>query len=317
MSHFNQLSQPDCGLFISDGGLETEIIFLEGIDLPNFASFVLLDSEEGKAALGRYYRRYLDIAKKSGYGFILESPTWRANLGWAEAMGVNQEELIDINRRGLELVEGLRDEYADCNFPIIVSGNIGPAGDGYTVDGVLTADEACALHALQVDTFATYGADVVTAITMTYPDEAIGIVKAAKAAGIPVVIGFTTETDGRLPDGTALKSAIREVDEATDGGPAYYMINCAHPEHFSGALKDGEAWTRRIRAIRGNASRLSHAELDECEELDAGDPQEFGQLNRDLLDRFPEIFVFGGCCGTDHRHIEETARCLSRAELHR
>jgi S-methylmethionine-dependent homocysteine/selenocysteine methylase len=312
MSHFDQLSQPGSGLFITDGGLETEIIFDEGIDLPNFASFVLLNSEKGKAALGRYYRRYLDIAKKSGHGFVLESPTWRANLGWAEAMGVDRDELIDINRCALEFVKGLRNEYSDCDIPIIISGNIGPSGDGYTVDGMLSGDEARTLHALQVDTFASHGADVVTALTMTYPDEAIGIVKAANAAGIPAVIGFTTETDGRLPDGKTLKSAIGQVDEATDGGPAYYMVNCAHTEHFSGVLEDGEAWTRRIRGIRANASKLSHAELDECEELDAGDPQEFGQLNRDLHDRFPEMTVFGGCCGTDHRHIEETVKSIGK-----
>lgn len=299
------------GLFLSDGGLETDIIFHDGIDLPNFASFVLLDSDDGRDALQRYYRRYIDIAKNTGHGFVLETPTWRANLGWADAMGLDREQMIDVNRRGLEFVQAIREEYADSDVPFIVSGNIGPAADGYVTGETLSIEEAAELHAMQIGAFAAHGADLVTAITMTYADEASGIVQAAKAAGIPSVIGFTTETDGRLPSGQTLQAAIEQVDAATDGGPLYYMVNCAHTDHFSDSLEDGSEWMQRIRALRSNASRLSHAELDESETLDDGDPREFGELYKGLRERFPDLLVFGGCCGTDHRHIAATAESLA------
>lgn len=313
MNPIEQLLNKNAPLFLTDGGLETDIIFHDGIDLPNFASFVLLDSDDGRDALQRYYRRYIEIAMESGTGFVLETPTWRANLGWADAMGLSSEQMRDVNRNGLAFVRAIRDEYASAGTPFIISGNIGPAADGYVVGETMSIDEAASLHSMQVEAFASHGADVVTAITMTYPEEAAGIVRAANTAGIPVVIGFTTETDGLLPNGQTLKSAIEQVDAATDGGPAYYMVNCAHTDHFSDVLEDGAEWMRRIRGVRSNASRLSHAELDECEELDDGNPQEFGELYRELLERFPELVVFGGCCGTDKRHIAATAQSLARA----
>jgi S-methylmethionine-dependent homocysteine/selenocysteine methylase len=156
---------------------------------------------------------------------------------------------------------------------------------------------------------------MVCAITLTYAEEAIGIVKTAGKHGIPVAIGFTTETDGRLPSGQALHDAIEEVDAATNSAAAYFMVNCAHTEHFDDALQAGERWTARVRGIRANASRLSHAELDEAEELDDGDPSEFGRLYRRLRKRLPHLSVFGGCCGTDHRHIDEVNTALCPAAM--
>ena len=311
MSNYRKrLPQLDADFFLTDGGLETTMIFLNGIDLPYFAAFVLLDDDEGTAAMQDYYRSYLDIASNAGRGFIIESPTWRANPNWGARMGLDYAALVAINRRSIEFVDALRKEYLDSDIPIVVSGNIGPGGDGYVVSEMMSVEEAAEHHSLQAQTFADSGADMVTAITLTYPEEAIGIVTAAQAVGLPVVIGFTTETDGCLPNGQTLRSAIEQVDAATDNGPAYYMVNCAHTDHFSHALEDGQAWAQRIRGVRANASRLSHAELDECEVLDDGDPQEFALLNQALKERFPDLAVFGGCCGTDHRHIEETTRCI-------
>lgn len=215
-----------------------------------------------------------------------------------------------MNRDSIELLERLRERYADRVGPIVISGNIGPRGDGYVVDGVMSAAEAAEYHAEQIGTFASTNADMVCAITLTYVEEAIGIVSAAAAHGMPVAIGFTTETDGRLPSGQALQEAIEEVDAATDGAAAYFMVNCAHTEHFDDALRTGESWTARVRGIRANASRLSHAELDEAEELDDGDPGEFGRHYRRLRERLPQLSVFGGCCGTDHRHIDEVSTAL-------
>ena len=305
-----RLPQLDSDVFLTDGGLETTMIFHNGIDLPHFAAFVLLDDEEGTAAMQDYYRSHLDIARNAGCGFILESPTWRANLNWGAKMNLDRARLIDINRRSIEFVDALRNEYLDSGNPIFVSGNVGPSGDGYVVGETMSAEEAAEYHSLQAQTFAKSGADMITAITLTYPEEAIGVVAAAQAVGLPVVIGFTTETDGCLPNGQTLRSAIEQVDAVTGNGPAYYMVNCAHTDHFSPVLDESQAWVRRIRGVRANASRMSHAELDECDVLDDGDPREFALLNQELKKRLPGLSVFGGCCGTDHRHIEETARCI-------
>lgn len=307
----NALPQLGSDVFLTDGGIETTLIFHNGIDLPHFATFALLDDEDGTSAMRDYYRKYLDIASDAGRGFVLESTTWRANSDWGAKLGLNSEQLVDVNRRAITFIEAIREEYVDRGNPIVISGNIGPRGDGYVAGDTMTVEDAAEYHSLQAEAFSSTAADMITAMTMTYPEEAIGIVKAAQAVEMPVVIGFTTETNGCLPTGQSLRSAIEQVDAATDNGPAYYMVNCAHPDHFSDALEDDQAWARRVRAVRANASRLSHAELDECEELDDGDPQEFGLLHLQLKERFPELVVFGGCCGTDHRHIDAVQAALS------
>ncbi len=153
--------------------------------------------------------------------------------------------------------------------------------------------------------------DLVSAYTINYEEEAIGIVKAAKSAEVPVVIGFTVETDGKLPTGQSLGKAITAVDEATNNGPAYYMINCAHPTHFKDILEVDEPWVKRIRAIRANASTKSHAELDEAVDLDEGNPLDFGTRCGELKKISPNINIFGGCCGTDHRHVEEICKAVA------
>ena len=291
-------------IYLTDGGLETTLIFHDGLDLPCFAAFDLLKNEAGRATLTRYFQRYASLAVEARSGFILESPTWRASRDWGAKLGYDEHQIAAVNRDAISLMKSVRDEFENDESPMIVSGNIGPRGDGYVVAEQMTVDEARRYHQHQVDALAAAGAELVSAITMTYVDEAIGIVSAAQRASLPVVIGFTTETDGRLPSGASLDAAIDGVDEATGHGPAYYMVNCAHVDHFSAALAEDAAWTQRIRGIRANASRLSHAELDECEALDDGDPQEFGELYRKLKDRLPHLLVFGGCCGTDHRHVD-------------
>ena len=305
------LPRPGRCLYLTDGGLETSLIFHHDIDLPEFASFVVFEREDDTEVLRRYYRRYLDIAVDTGSGFILEAATWRASRDWGEKLGYDEAALADVNRRAVQIIRELRDEYVRSEIPIVLSGNIGPRGDGYVAGTQMTADEAHTYHLPQVRVLADAGVDVITAMTMTYPAEAIGIVRAAADCELPSVIGFTTETDGKLPNGATLPDAIAAVDQAPAGGPAYYMVNCAHTDHFSQALDEAQSWTARIGGIRANASRLSHAELDEAEELDDGDPIEFGLLHRQLRDRHPHISVFGGCCGTDHRHVQSVCRALA------
>jgi S-methylmethionine-dependent homocysteine/selenocysteine methylase len=299
------------GPFLTDGGIETTLIFHEGLSLPHFAAFHLLRSEEGTQALRGYYRRHASIARKSGVGFVLESATWRASADWGALLGYSARELEQANRRAIELLHELRREFETDRSPMVISGAVGPRGDGYRLDAPMSSQQAQAYHADQIRTFAEADADLATAITMTNSSEAIGVVRAAQAVGLPVVIAFTVETDGRLPTGEDLADAIRAVDRETGAGPAYYMISCAHPTHFAGALVAGEAWVERIRGLRANASKRSHAELDEATALDVGDPLELGEQYRELRSRFGRINVLGGCCGTDHRHIERISeRCL-------
>jgi S-methylmethionine-dependent homocysteine/selenocysteine methylase len=305
----DHLPQLDGGLFLSDGGMETTLIFHKGFDLPCFAAFVLLDSERGRTALRDYYGRYVPMAIAAGAGFILESPTWRANPDWGAKVGYGKEALLRNNLASIELLLKLRDRYETQGSPMVVSGAIGPRGDGYDAGTLMSPEEAASYHAFQIGVFRDAGADLASAFTMTNANEAQGVALAARDAGMPCVISFTVETDGRLPSGETLAYAIGKVDAATGNGPAYYMINCAHPTHFAHELDAGGAWVKRIAGIRANSSRRSHAELDNAPELDIGDPHELGGQYADLLRRFPHMNVLGGCCGTDHRHVD----CISTA----
>jgi homocysteine S-methyltransferase len=296
------LPQDAGGLFLSDGGMETALIFLQGLDLPQFASFVLLDSEKGRAELVKYYKQYLAIARDRGIGFVLDTATWRASLDWGGLIGFDAEKLKEINIAAVDLVASLREEWETPATPIVLNGVIGPRGDGYKA-GRMEAKEAEDYHAFQVDIFAGTRADMVSAITMNTVNEAVGVARAAKRAAIPCVVSFTVETDGRLVDGTTLRAAIEATEEATEGSPTYYMVNCAHPTHFEQALARDETWVKRIHGVRANASAKSHAELDESETLDAGDMTDLSRRYKALTRAFPSMRILGGCCGTDHRHL--------------
>jgi S-methylmethionine-dependent homocysteine/selenocysteine methylase len=295
-------------LFLTDGGIETTLIFHDGLDLPQFAAFDLLKHDQGCDALSRYFRRYASIATNYEVGLILESATWRSSTDWGKKLGYSSNELTDFNHRAIRLLCDIRNEFENEKTRIVISGCIGPRGDGYMPSSTMTEQEAQQYHTAQIATFSESEADMVSAITMTYVEEAIGIVRAAESVGMPVVISFTVETDGRLPSGMSLKDAIEKVDESANKIPAYYMINCAHPTHFENALAADEPWTKRIHGIRANASEKSHAELDEAEELDDGNPLVLANQYRQLRSRLSNLNVVGGCCGTDHRHIEEICK---------
>lgn len=308
----DSLPQLGDGLFITDGGLETTLIFDDGLELPDFAAFDLLKTPEGEAVLRRYFRTYAEIAKRFGTGLVLESPTWRANADWGTRLGYDAEALAEANRRAIRLLEEIREEYRTARTPVVISGCLGPRGDGYVPDHAMSAREAEAYHGEQIATFAGSAADMVCAVTMNYSEEALGIVRAARQAAMPVAVSFTVETDGHLPTGQTLKAAIEQLDEATSGYPGYYMINCAHPTHFEPVVNDGGIWLDRIRGLRANASPRSHAELNESPELDSGNPVELGAQYARLRDRLVRLNVMGGCCGTDHRHVEQIAEACSR-----
>lgn len=294
--------------FLTDGGIETTLIFHEHLDLPYFAAFHLLKDKAGYEALRKYFRTYAALAQRYAKGLILESPTWRANPDWGSKLGYSPAALAAANRKAIDLLREIREEFETEKTPMIISGCIGPRGDGYVPADTMSVQEAQEYHRAQIEVFSGTCADLVTAITMNYAEEAIGIVGAAREFGMPVVISFTVETDGKLPTGEALKESIERVDAATGGAPAYYMINCAHPTHFAHVLAGGEPWAERIRGLRANASTQSHAQLNESTELDEGDPVALGRQHAELRSRLKNLNVFGGCCGTDHRHVEEICK---------
>jgi S-methylmethionine-dependent homocysteine/selenocysteine methylase len=305
--HRNALPQLDGSFFLTDGGIETTLVFLEGLELPDFAAFDLLKRDGGEEALLRYFRPYTAIAARHGAGLVLESATWRASADWGSRLGYSADELAEANRQAIRMLEPLRTEVESAKTRVVISGCVGPRGDGYVPSQTMSEAEAQDYHGAAIRTFAGTAADVITAITMNYAEEAIGVTRAAVAAGMPVVIAFTVETDGRLPTGQTLGEAITQVDAATKGAPAYYMINCAHPTHFDDALAARAPWVDRIHGLRANASAKSHAELNEATELDVGNPAELGAQYAALRRRLPNLNVMGGCCGTDHRHVEAIA----------
>jgi len=299
-----RLPQLDGSLFVTDGGIETSLIFNDGLDLPHFAAIDVVRRPGGEEVLRRYFEAYVAIAARHGAGVVLESATWRASADWGRRLGFSAPALGAANRRAIQLLENIRSAHPEVR--IVVSGCVGPRGDGYQPQHVMSTSQAREYHWDQVLTFAATTADMVSAITMNYAEEAIGVALAAKDAAMPVAISFTVETDGRLPTGQPLGEAIRDVDAATGRYPAYYMLNCAHPEHFEEVLRS--PWSTRIRGLRANASRKSHAELNEAAELDRGDPAELaGDYALLKLRRLPQLNVIGGCCGTDHHHVEKMA----------
>lgn len=312
MSHASTaLPQQRGQMYVTDGGIETHMIFNEGEDLPHFTVFQLTDSVHGRARMREYYRHYIPIAKATGQGFLFDTNTWRANRDWGALVGYDAERLAAVNIASVAFCREMGTEFADHGISTLVSGAIGPRRDAWQYDATMTVGEAETYHRAQIDSFADARADFVTAYTLTNTPEAIGIAQAARAAGMACVLSFTLETDGHLPGGKPLGQAIAEVDAATNGYPAYYMINCVHPIHFAATVQQGGSWVDRIGGLRANASMKSHAELDEAEVLDIGDWQDLAQRYGRILPLLPNVRVIGGCCGTDHRHIEAICRhCL-------
>lgn len=310
----DRLPMLDGGLFLTDAGLETDLIFNRGVPIREFAAHTLLPDEAGRAALTSYLEGFLTLARDTGLGFILDTQTWKAHPHWAADLGESREQLREANRAAVDFVLGLRERFASNEGPIVVNGLIGPRGDAYAPDGIVSAEEAQSYHSEQIGWLADTEVDMVSALTFTQSSEAIGAVRAATAAGLPIVVSFTIETDGRLPTGQPLGEAIMAVDDATGGAAAYFMVNCAHPDHFPTGLGSSrlgeEEWVQRVQGLRCNASRMSHAELDASETLDDGNPDEFAEGYASVRASLPRLTVFGGCCGSDLRHVTAVSRLL-------
>ncbi len=305
----NELPQLSDDIFLTDAGVETDLIFNHGIEIREFAAHTLLPTPAGRAALTTYFEGFLSLARERNTGFILDTVTWKAHTHWASKLGADTAELRAANEESVRFIAGLRERFSGNAKPIVLNGVIGPRGDAYRPEAVIAMDAAEDYFSEQLRWLSATEVDMVSALTFNQAGEAAGLARAARAVGLPAVISFTVETNGALPTGQSLADAITQVDAATDGYPAYYMINCAHPDHFTGVLGDTH-WARRIRGMRANASRRSHAELDAAPELDAGNPQELASQYRELARRMPWLNVFGGCCGSDLRHVTEIARAL-------
>ncbi len=297
-------------IFLTDGGIETDLIFHHGFDLPHFAAFDLLKTAKGRDALEKYFREYAELAKKQGVDLLLESPTWRASPDWGKKLGYTEPALMEANFRAIALLKRLRKDYQSPKTKVLISGCIGPRGDGYQPSNTMSIAEAEIYHSFQAGVFATAAVDRITAVTMNYVEEAIGVARAAAKVGLPSVISFTVETDGNLATGQTLQSAIEQVDREAGRAPIYYMINCAHPSHFDSVLAGGGSWIERIRGVRANASAKSHAELNDSAELDEGDLKDFGRRHAELFGKWKQFEILGGCCGTDARHIESAIRAV-------
>ena len=300
----SNLPQLSGDIFLTDGGFETNLMFNEGFDLPYLAAFNLLNDPSAQEAFQRWFHAHCQIAKINKVGFILDAQTWRASMDWATKLGYSKKGLVELIHKSVEMFSSFRHEYEDEDTKIVFSGCVGPRGDGYTPDKLMSVVEAEDYHSLLIETLSKTNADMISALTLNYIEEAVGIARAAKSFNMPAAISFTLETDGKLPTGQTLKDAIEQVEDETNQAPAYYMINCAHPTHFEDTVSTGEPWLQKIRGFRANSSTCSHAELDEAEELDDGNPEELGDQYRELRKKLPNLNVLGGCCGTDYRHIE-------------
>jgi homocysteine S-methyltransferase len=303
---------PERGPVVTDGGLETWLLFERSVDLPEFAAYPLAGTDDGRRLLDEYYGYYSAIANAAGAHLVLETPTWRANPDWAARLGHDR---TSLGARIDDCVDVVRQvgAHARADRAFLVSGCVGPRGDGYVLGDLMDPDDAAEYHAFQVDRMLDAGVDVITAMTLGYVEEAVGVVRAAAARRAPVVIAFTVETDATLPSGMALADAIEATDAATDCYATHYMVNCAHPTHFLPVLDPDRPAFGRIAGVRANASTMSHAELDEMTELDAGDPAELADRYLELRAALPRLRVLGGCCGTDHRHVGAIVEAWSAA----
>lgn len=302
--------EPGGRTFLTEGGIETYMQYKKGHELRHFCLFELMNDERAMADLHTYHVRLIEVALKHKVGAVLDGVHYRTSRDWGRLLGYSPQALADIVIRGIEFYKELAREYETADSPMPVSGVVGPRGDAYDIGRIMAPDEAEDYHSEQIATMKAAGADFVTALTFSQVEEAIGVTRAAIAHDIPVVISFSVNKDGHLKTGAPLGEAIASVDRATGNAPRYYMVNCAHPVDFAPAFKAPGAWVKRLCGLRANASSLDHGTLCQLGHLEEGNPVELGRQMADMAARFSHINVWGGCCGTDHVHIDEIAKAV-------
>lgn len=308
----NSLPQLNGQICLTEGGIETYMQYKKGHELKSFCLFDLMNDPDAVSDLRVYHERLIEVALKHKVGAILDGIHYRTSRDWGELLGYSRQGLKEIVIRGVEFYKDLARQYQTAHSPMPVSGVVGPRGDAYAIGHIMTAAEAQDYHAEQIETMKLAGADFATALTFSQVDEAIGVVRAAQTFDFPVVVSFALGADGHLKTGVPLADAITAVDQATQNGPAYYMINCTHPVDFASAFEDPGPWINRVCGLRPNASSLAHGVLCQLGHLEEGNPDELAEQMADMANRFPHINVWGGCCGTDYAHIDKIASAVLR-----
>ncbi len=300
-------------LYLTEGGTETEIIYRHGHELREFAMFELMDKPAAVADLQDMYRRYLDVAAKYGFAALMAGFDYRASPDWGKKLGYSAEGLREMQHMCIDFLRDVAKPYAGQLPRIAIAGTVGPRGDAYSLNRDITAEDAEEYHITQMNTLKECDVDLVWAATLNNIPEAVGISRAAAMAGLPVNISFTLDSTHKLKSGPTLKQAIEATDaEAGIARPDSYGINCSHPAEFEPALEPGD-WTRRIRSLRPNAAAMDKVSLCRLGHIEEGDPEDLGRLMGDLARRYPDIDMWGGCCGTWDKHFDRIAHYVREA----
>lgn len=294
-------------IYLTEGGFETELMYLHGFELPCFAAFTLLDSAKGRAALRGLYARTCDVAAEEGTGVLLGWLNYRASPDWGAKLGLSPAGLAEATLRSIDFLEDLRRDYAGQIPDFLINDGIGPRGDAYGTGGAITETEAEDYHSVQIATLKGSAVDVIWAATQNNVAEVIGMARAAQAQGMELAVSWSLNSASRLSSGPTLAEAVETVDAAVPGAVAWHSLNCSHPLEFEPALTPG-GWQDRLRCIRPNAAAMDKIALCKLGHLEDGDPQELGAQMGALARRYPHFDIWGGCCGTDHRHLAEIAR---------
>ena len=307
------LPRVDGTYYLTEGGIETEIMYKYGFELPHFAMFPLLDNPEALTAMKGIWQRSLRAAADNGFNAIMNGVDYRASPDWGALLGYTPDGLASMQMRAIDFLRDVARDFEQDIDTIIISGTIGPRGDAYSRNETITADVAEEYHSVQLATLKKAGVDMAWAMTFNNIPEAVGTIRAAENTGIPIAMGLSLDSSSRLNSGPSMAEAVPEIDAQTNSAAAFFGLNCSHPLEFEPALDGGE-WMKRLRSIRPNASPMDKIALCKIGHLEDGDPDELAQQMLDVARRMPHMDIFGGCCGTDERHLSKIAATV-KSEL--
>ena len=301
--------------YLAEGGQETELMYGHGFDLPEFALFPLLDNPAAAAKLTAMYRAVLDVAVRHRLGVLLGGLDYRASPDWAERLGFDAAQLAEYQIRSIDFLRQVSQPYRKRLPHILVAGCVGPQGDAYHRNEAVTETSAQAYHSTQMANLAAADVDVVEAMTFTSAEEAIGVIRAARAHDLPIVVSFMIDSAGAADGSWSFRKMIETVDSATDGYALFYGINCSHPVEFEPQLAEPGEWLDRIGLLRPNASAKDKTELCQIGHLERGDPADLALRMERLAERMPDVRIWGGCCGTWDEHLERIAAAIGRVPM--
>jgi homocysteine S-methyltransferase len=300
-------SQKEGRFYLSEGGSETELMYKYGFELPHFAMFPLLNNSDAVLKMREMYISYLEVAAKHKICALMGGLDYRASPDWGELLGYSPEGLAEANLQSIEFLREIANEYTSEIPGILIQGYIGPRGDAYERNENITENEAEDYHSVQLETLKKADVDLAHALTFNNIPESIGVARAAAKIGVPLGISLRLDSSSKLNSGPSLVEAITAIDKETDQSPEFYSINCSHPLEYEPAIEPGD-WINRVRGVRPNASKLEKIALCQIGHLEEGDPVELGEQCGDLARRYPHMDLWGGCCGTWNRHLEEIAK---------